>query len=213
MAMPEARIGFFPDVGATGWLFLRCPEGYPEYLGLTGYEMKGKECVRLGLATHYAESEDLTRIISLLENYQYVPSNKVKSADILKIIAAYLKEDIPANLKMDEWVKNYFAGKEDLREIIDALKDCSEQEALCADVFAGIAQRSPTALVLTLMLLRHNERLPLAEVFNAELKAARFIARHPDYTEGVRARLIDKDDAPRWQPDKIEQVSLSGLEL
>ncbi len=42
MAMPEARIGFFPDVGATGWLFSRCPKGYPEYLSLTGYEMRAK---------------------------------------------------------------------------------------------------------------------------------------------------------------------------
>src|SRR4030042_5666071 len=52
MAMPETRIGFFPDVGATGWVFLKCPPGYPAYLALTGYELAGPECVRLGLATH-----------------------------------------------------------------------------------------------------------------------------------------------------------------
>ena len=143
----------------------------------------------------------------------YWAASKIGASLSLFIATIYLEEDIPANREMDEWVKNYFAGKEDLREIIDALKDCSEQEALCADVFAGIAQRSPTALVLTLKLLRHNEGMPLAEVFNVELQAAEFIARHPDYTEGVRARLIDKDDAPRWQPDKIEQVSLAGLKL
>ena len=56
MAMPETRIGFFPDVGATGWLFDRCPPGYPEYLSLTGYELLGGECVRLGLATHLVNS-------------------------------------------------------------------------------------------------------------------------------------------------------------
>ena len=39
MAMPETRIGFFPDVGGTGWLFTKCPPGYPEYLALTGYEL------------------------------------------------------------------------------------------------------------------------------------------------------------------------------
>ena len=41
MAMPETRIGFFPDVGGTGWLFTKCPPGYPEYLALTGYELAG----------------------------------------------------------------------------------------------------------------------------------------------------------------------------
>ena len=69
MAMPETRIGFFPDVGATGWLFKRCPKGYPEYLGLTGYDMRGSECVRLGLATHYTKYGDIPSIISALENF------------------------------------------------------------------------------------------------------------------------------------------------
>src|SRR5512143_199897 len=57
MAMPETRIGFFPDVGATGWLFRKCPPGYPEYLALTGYEVVGPECVRLGLATHLVPAD------------------------------------------------------------------------------------------------------------------------------------------------------------
>jgi len=213
MAMPEARIGFFPDVGATGWLFSRCPRGYPEYLGLTGYEMKGKECVRLGLATHYAESAALPRIVSLMENYVYDHRRKSVSADILQLLSAYLNSDIPANTEMDKWVKKYFEGKDNLKEIIELLRNCSEEEQLCADVFAGLAQRSPTALVLTLKLLRHNEGKDLADVFDTELKAAQFIARHPDYIEGVRARLIDKDDKPRWRPDNLDAVSLTGLEL
>ena len=62
MAMPETRIGFFPDVGATGWLFTKCPPGYPEYLALTGYELAGAECVRLGLATHLVPSARLPEL-------------------------------------------------------------------------------------------------------------------------------------------------------
>ena len=50
MAMPETQIGFFPDVGATGWLFEKCPTGYPEYLSLTGHDLLGPHCVRVGLA-------------------------------------------------------------------------------------------------------------------------------------------------------------------
>ena len=61
MAMPETRIGFFPDVGGTGWLFTKCPRGYPEYLALTGYELEGAECVRLGLATHLVDSSAIDR--------------------------------------------------------------------------------------------------------------------------------------------------------
>ena len=62
LAMPETRIGFFPDVGATGWLFAKCPPGYPEYLALTGYEMVGGEGVRLGLASHLVPSSHLAEL-------------------------------------------------------------------------------------------------------------------------------------------------------
>ncbi|MGD8382478.1 MAG: enoyl-CoA hydratase/isomerase family protein, partial [Syntrophobacterales bacterium] len=69
MAMPETRIGFFPDVGATGWMFAKCPKGYPEYLGLTGYEMVGAEAARTGFASHVVQSERLSEFITVLERY------------------------------------------------------------------------------------------------------------------------------------------------
>ena len=53
----------------------------------------------------------------------------------------------------------------------------------------------------------------MPEVFTAELKAAEYIIRHPDYIEGVRARLLDKDNQPRWSPDKISEVDLTDLDL
>ncbi len=215
MAMPEARIGFFPDVGATGWLFSRCPKGYPEYLSLTGYEMRAKECVRIGLATHFIMYRDLHKVISALENYE--PDETLGRKELfLKIqeaISPYMNYDIPAKKDMDDWVSEYFAGKSDLNKIINSLEKCVNHKDLCNNVFDDIAARSPTALVLTLTLLRHNEGRPIADVFSSELKAAEFMTRQPDYVEGVRARLIEKDDTPRWQPDKIGRVNLAGLKL
>jgi enoyl-CoA hydratase/carnithine racemase len=67
--------------------------------------------------------------------------------------------------------------------------------------------------MVTFQLLRHNEGRPLEEVFEADLKAARFVLSHPDYLEGVRARLLDKDDRPRWKPDSIEKVEKIDLGL
>ena len=69
-----------------------------------------------------------------------------------------------------------------------------------------LGERSPTALALTLQLLRANEGRPLPEVFHREALAAHFMITHPDYLEGIRARIIDKDDQPRWQPDSIEKL-------
>ena len=213
MAMPETRIGFFPDVGSTGWMFVRCPEGYPEYLGLTGYDMTGKECVRLGFATHFMQSGYFSRLVDMLEK-EPVAGGQSKQRiyhQLLKKVSGILDFNIPANPALDEWVKEYFAGKSDLREILASLTKCNEQAAHCNDVFKSIAERSPTALGLTLRLLRCNEGRSLEEVFATELKAAKFITRHPDYMEGVRARLVDRDDNPKWNPDRIDLTDLTGF--
>jgi enoyl-CoA hydratase/carnithine racemase len=73
-------------------------------------------------------------------------------------------------------------------------------------VFRRLGERSPTALAVTLQLLRANEGRTLPEVFHREALAAHFLVSHPDYLEGIRARIIDKDDRPRWQPGTIEAV-------
>jgi hypothetical protein len=70
-----------------------------------------------------------------------------------------------------------------------------------------------TALALTLKLLRANQGRPLAEVFHREALAAYFMVQHPDYLEGIRARIIDKDDQPRWQPANIEEVGTLAIDL
>jgi enoyl-CoA hydratase/carnithine racemase len=215
MAMPETRIGFFPDVGSTGWMFAKCPAGYPEYLGLTGYELKGAETVRVGFATHLAPSIRLPELINTLEEYTTrLPSPRALAAkELAAALDPFFVKDIAAKPDMDEWVATYFQGKSSLLEIIESLRQCSIQTRLCSQVFERLAERSPTALAVTLKLLRHNEHRPLEEVFQTELAAVRFILNHPDYVEGVRARLEDKDDNPRWQPETIEAVGDLDLKL
>lgn len=213
MAMPETRIGFFPDIGSTGWMFVRCPKGYPEYLGLTGYDMTGSECVRLGFATHYMKSENIPRLMDILENNE-LEGGKSKQGilnHLLGKISDLLDFNIPVNPAMDAWVEKYFAGKSDIQEILASLSQCHEQEDHCSEVFRSIAERSPTALMLTLKLLRYNEGRSIADVLATELKAAQFITRHPDYLEGIRARLVDRDDKPLWIPDRIDLVDPSGF--
>jgi enoyl-CoA hydratase len=209
MAMPETRIGFFPDVGGTGWLFTKCPPGYPEYLALTGYELLGAECVRLGLATHLADSARLPELWEALKDCAGgLPAAKPGAMEKLKqVLALFICRDIPPNPELDNWVAERFAGKTSLGEIMAALNQCSLEIKLCEDVCRRLGERSPTALAVTLQLLRANEGRPLPEVFHREALAAHFMITHPDYLEGIRARIIDKDDKPRWQPDSIEAVA------
>jgi len=215
MAMPETRIGFFPDVGATGWMFTKCPRGYPEYLGLVGYEMQGAECIRLGLANALIKRAQLPRLIKALQSFPgKLTGEKTVAVQYLKpYLASFLQEDIPVNSEMDAWVATHFAGKTSLPEIMGSLSRCSREDRLCQDVYRRLSERSPTALVLTLALLRHNEGRPLEGVFAVETGAARFMIRHPDYLEGIRARILDKDDLPQWWPSTIEEVTLPEVGL
>lgn len=215
MAMPETRIGFFPDVGATGWMFSKCPAGYPEYLGLTGYEMVGAEAVRVGFASRLVKSERMPELVTALERYSgnLSQSRSEGAKTLLSELNHLFDQNIPTNLDMDQWVAEYFAGKNSVREIMESLRQCTIQTQLCDGVFTRLAERSPTAVVLTLKLLRHNEMRPLEEVFRADFKAACFILRHPDYVEGVRARVVDKDDDPQWQPASIEEVGDLDIDL
>jgi enoyl-CoA hydratase len=215
MAMPETRIGFFPDVGATGWMFDKCPPGFPEFLGLTGYEIKGAECVRLGFADCLVPSAQLDEAIDIIEGAgPDLPREKDRAAkEIRALLEPVIKNDIPSDPHMDQWVREYFKGKKSVQELLDNLRQCSIQGSLCDGVFASLSERSPTGVVLTLALLRHNERRPMKSVYQTDIEAARFMLTHHDFAEGVRARLLDKDDNPQWRPARFEDVGALDLDL
>jgi enoyl-CoA hydratase/carnithine racemase len=213
MAMPETRIGFFPDVGATGWLFRKCPRGYPEFLALTGYEMVGAECVRLGLAHCLIRWERRGELEGSLERLAANLSPvKAEAARQLRGLEPLSDAAITPNPDIDAWVAENFAGKASVGEIMASLSQCSPEDKLCQETYKHLSEVSPTALALTLKLLRRHEGRDLREVFEAEARAARFMIRHPDYLEGIRARIIDKDNRPRWRLFR-EEERFPGLEF
>jgi enoyl-CoA hydratase len=141
-----------------------------------------------------------------------LPADKPGAVEKLaQVLAPFTRWDIPPNPELDAWVADHFAGHASLGEIMAALNQCSLELALCGDVRRRLGERSPTALAVTLQMLRANEGRPLPEVFHREALAAHFMITHPDYLEGIRARIVDKDDQPRWQPDSIEKLgTLAG---
>ena len=216
MAMPETRIGFIPDVGATGWLFDKCPRGYAEYLGLTGQEVEGAETVRLGLADRLVASTDIPAAIENLKGLAGTLGREKDTAvgQVNEGLAA-LCQEAPADqtTSMDKWVADTFYGQSGIMDVMDALSQSTENIERCQSILAQLAERSPTATVLTLNLLRQNEGKPLDDVFSAETRACEFIISHPDYREGVRARLLDKDNEPKWQPDTFSKVGALEVDI
>lgn len=198
-AMPEGAIGLFPDVGA-GWYLPRLPGRIGQFLALTGARLDGAECLWAGLATHYLPSETLAdakaRIVA-------------EPQTIETILAEFSVEPPPARLAGNaEKIERLFASDR-LEEIIHALAEDGSE-------WAGKERKAVTAKcpATAKVALRQfaTGRVDFAEEMALEYRlAARMIAR-PDFAEGVRAVLVDKDNAPRWNPATPEGVTGAMLD-
>jgi enoyl-CoA hydratase len=177
--------------------------------------MTGGECVRLGLATHLTRSVKVPELIGTMEAFKAKDISHPREllSLLTRKVNVYFDKNIEPQPEADRWVADYFAGQSSVPEVIESLKVCGIRPAPCESIFSGLSERSPTGLVLTLKLLRHNEHLPMEKVFETDLKAVQFLLKHPDLLEGVRARIIEKDNQPQWNPDSLEKVDLSGLRL
>ena len=194
-AMPETGIGLFPDVGG-GWYLSRLPGRIGQFLALTGARLDGAECKWAGLATHYlphdALAEAKERIVHGHEPGQVLsalavtpPPAKIEAnaAAIAKHFASDRYEDVLASLAADdgEW-----AAKE----------------------IATLRTKSPQTCKVALRQLHDSlECADFAANMAMEYRIASRVLTRPDFAEGVRAVIVDKDNAPQWDPATPEGVS------
>ena len=200
LAMPETTIGIFPDVGGGRYLS-RLRGRLAQFLALTGARLNGAECLGLRLATHYLPSERLE------EAKERIIAQPFRVAAILDELA---EEQVPearimSNLKK---IDRYFASDR-LEEILAALDaGAAEGDEWAATEAATIRRKSPTACKVSLKLLQESPfQLHFVDEMTMEYGIMVRLIRHPDFREGVRALLIDKDNAPRWSPARPEDVS------
>ncbi|MBW1868300.1 MAG: enoyl-CoA hydratase/isomerase family protein [Deltaproteobacteria bacterium] len=132
----------------------------------TEHEIRGAECVRLGFADCLIPSVQLDEAIGVIERAgPGLPLEKDRATKEIRALLEPITEiDIPTNNDMDQWVREYFEGKASVCELLNNLRQCSIQGTLCDGVFASLSERSPTGVVLTLDLLRHNEHQPMKSV-------------------------------------------------
>lgn len=83
---------------------------------------------------------------------------------------------------------------------------------LSADAAKRIRRNSPTALKVTLESIRRARSLTLAEALAQEYRVSCHMQKHPDFAEGVRAQIIDKDRQPKWQPGTLGDITPDMVE-
>jgi enoyl-CoA hydratase len=221
-AMPETGIGLFPDVGG-GWFLPRLPGEVGTWLALTGARLKAADCLAIGVATHFTSAAEIEALKA-----RFVGSGNLE----------FLSPARPGESQGRESISGGESGGRDLdpglrrnERILDpdVLADVDRHfahdtvEAIWASLAEGsdwaraqlevLRTKSPQSQKVTLRQLRIGRRLSsFAENMATEYRLGGRIVRTHDFQEGVRAVIVDKDNAPRWNPATLEQVPDSLLD-
>jgi len=195
-AMPETAIGFFPDIGATFFL-PRLPGALGTYLGLSGLRVTGADAVHAGFATHFVPRE---RIASL---------SHALAEDGPGALAAYTALLPPCSLAPHRETIDRCFSADDVPEIVRRL--AADDSDWSRQTIAALRAVSPSALCWTLEAIRRGAERTLPQCQAMELALTRTTMRHPDFVEGVRAMVVDKDRNAHWQPPTIEQVDPAAI--
>ncbi len=196
-AMPETGIGLFPDVGG-GWFLSRLGGRVGQFLALTGARLDGAECLELGLATHYLSSE------SLAEAKARIATEDVERIDgILGTLAAKAPEARIVGNLFD--INRHFAS--DRYEDILASLEADDSDWAMKEL-ATLRTKSPQTCKVALRQLQESAGLEaFADNMVMEYRIGSRVLVRPDFAEGVRAVIVDKDNAPKWNPSSPEDVT------
>jgi enoyl-CoA hydratase len=200
-AMPETGIGLFPDVGG-GWYLSRLKGRLGAFLALTGARLDGADCLATGLATHYLPSTALPQAKA-----QIAADPADLDAILTGLAVAPPDARIVANLPL---IDRLFAS--DVYEEILAALDADPSE-WAAKERATLQSKSPQTCKVALRQLRESLSCPdFAANMVMEYRIASRVLVRPDFTEGVRAVIVDKDNAPRWNPATPDAVTPALLD-
>jgi enoyl-CoA hydratase/carnithine racemase len=208
LAMPEISIGLYPDVGGS-WFLSRLPGKLGLFLGLTGAHINARDALDLNLADRMLLDEQQDELLSGLQqlNWQEQPALQLNS--LLKALAQQAQAQQPSA----QWLPR--------RAELDALLDVSDlpsawhaiaalsedQDPLLVRAAHTMSSGCPLTAHLVWEQIQRAKHLSLAQVFQMEYAISLNCCRHPEFAEGVRARLIDKDQTPHWHWPNVATIS------
>jgi len=209
IAMPEIHIGLFPDVGG-GWFLNRVPGGAGRVMALTGLAINEADAIFAGLADFFVPLEARDALYADLLAHDWRGDAAADRASLTRALLSRhrrYKAGLPtANLLQYFDAIRFVAMQPGVEGIRDALAAAAAEDPFFAAPAAALAGGSPTAAKVTLEYLRRARTMSLSEVLALDLVLARQYQRHPDFPEGVRALLIDKDRKPAWCPATLDEV-------
>jgi enoyl-CoA hydratase len=204
-AMPEVGIGFFPDVGAT-YLLPRLPGELGTYIALTGERLTGDEAVATGLATQRVASARFAELLTALSGGEPVDA----------VLAGFATAPGEAPIAARRPAIDRLFARDRVEDVLAALDaeavSGSHDASWAAAIAATIRTKSPLSLKIALRQMRLGPSLTFPACMRTEFRIVSRIVHGHDFYEGVRAVIVDKDNAPRWQPAELGGVSAADVD-
>lgn len=196
-AMPETGIGLFPDVGG-GWYLSRLEGRVGQFLALTGARIAGPGCLSLGLATHYLPSEILA------DAKARIAAEDVERID--GILGTLAVTPPPSKIVETLFQINRHFASDRFEDILSSLEADDSDWAMREG--ATLRGKSPQTCKVALRQLAESAKLTdFADNMAMEYRIASRVLLRPDFAEGVRAVIVEKDNAPKWEPATPEGVT------
>lgn len=200
-AMPETGIGLFPDVGG-GWFLPRMPGETGVWLALTGARIKAADCLPLEVGTHFIPAERIEAFKAALMERPDEPR---------AVVEAFAQDPGPAPLAPHHEAMNRLFRSDSVEAIFVALE--AEGTEWAEAQLAVLRTKSPQSLKVSLRQMRAGAKMAtFAEVMVMEYALGGRVVRTHDFQEGVRSVIVDKDNAPRWNPETLEGVTEAMLD-
>lgn len=213
LAMPEISIGLYPDVGAS-WFLSRLPGKLGLFLGLTGAHINSHDALDLGLADRFLRDDQQPALIDGLLQLNWQEQTPIQLNSLLKALQQEAIEHLPEaqwlprRQQIDEWL-----DVSDVRCAWRAISQLHDHpDALFSRAAKTLREGCPLTAHLVWEQIVRARHLSLAQVFQMEYTLSLNCCRHPEFSEGVRARLIDKDQKPHWHWPDVANIPEAVIE-
>ena len=209
IAMPEIGIGLYPDVGGT-WFLPRMPGGSGLFLGLTGASMNAGDALYTGTADYFIESQCLPAVLAQLQEAQWsadVTDNHETLSRILRTLHRECRAAAPPS-KIEEHIEliNDVTDHAAVEHCLTAIEAIDSDDKWLQKSIGTLKTACPVSALICFEQYQRGLHLSLKEAFMLEWVMAVQVSRHNNFSEGIRALLIDKDLAPKWEPGTLAET-------
>ena len=214
IAMPEITIGLYPDVGAS-WFLNRMPGRVGLYLGLTGTRLNAADALFVKLADFFVPRAQHATLLEAVTQSKWSAESRENHATLSKICRKFHHQH--ATALPESLVRAHYdfiqeiTDADSILEIFDTFSNLQIEDPWVLAGKKSFLAGSPTSAGVIFEQLEYTRHYSLAECFDFEYRLSSSFAKHPDFREGIRALIIDKDNAPRWSPAKVSELRRSDV--